>query len=230
VCEYRVHTTHAHAERTAVRIGAATQAGTAPNTGEGGPDAGDDASMSRILVCYGSTEGQTAAIADRIGDVLAEAGHDPLVISTKHPPPELDLRRYDGLIVAASVHMGHHQRHAASFVRSRVGRFNELPSAFVSVSLTAATGDEAATHTTAEYVETFLEETGWNPDRTHVVAGALRYRSYGRLLGFVMRVIAARAGLDTDTSRDHEYTDWAGVEAFAQEFRTLLEQEPTSSH
>ncbi|USZ70888.1 flavodoxin domain-containing protein [Natronosalvus halobius] len=185
--------------------------------------------MGRVLVAYGSTEGQTAAIADRIGDVLADAGHDPLVISTKHPPPEIDIARYDGVVVAASVHMGDHQPDAVSFVRENLDALERIPSAFVSVSLTAATDSEDADRTTNEYVQDVLQETGWSPTRTHIVAGALKYREYGLLTRFVVRRIAGKEGLATDTSRDHEYTDWDDIEAFAGEFATLVDDHSSNA-
>lgn len=188
--------------------------------------------MSRILVCYGSSEGHTAAIADRMGDVLADEGHDPLVISTKHPPPTIDLERYAGIVVAASVHRGRHQRHATAFVKRHVDRLNRVPSAFVSVSLTAATTGRDAEETTSDYVDAFLEGTGWEPTRTHVVGGALKYRQYGLLTGYLMRRIAGRSGLGTGSGRDYDYTDWVDVEDFTREFARLVENEPepTSSH
>ena len=39
----------------------------------------------------------------------------------------------------------------------------------------------------------------------------------------VMRVIAKRAGGDTDTSRDYVYTDWEALERFAGELAEELE-------
>jgi menaquinone-dependent protoporphyrinogen oxidase len=33
-----------------------------------------------------------------------------------------------------------------------------------------------------------------------------------------MKWISKREGGSTDTSRDHEYTDWVSVERFAEEF------------
>jgi menaquinone-dependent protoporphyrinogen oxidase len=35
-----------------------------------------------------------------------------------------------------------------------------------------------------------------------------------------MRRIASRKGLDTDTSRDYDYTDWDAVDRFARDFVT----------
>ncbi|MEY7848836.1 flavodoxin domain-containing protein [Natrarchaeobius sp. A-rgal3] len=177
---------------------------------------------ARILVCYGSSEGQTASIAEQIGDALAADGYDATLVHLKHPPGDLDLEAYDGVIVGASIHMGHHQRYVTEFVSDNVEALNRLPSAFFSVSLTAA-GDDPESQTTArELLAELPAETGWEPDRTLAVAGALKYREYGLLKRFAMRGIAGRAGGDTDTSRDHEYTDWDDVESFALEFADEL--------
>lgn len=176
--------------------------------------------MARALVAYASSEGQTASIAERIGDVLEEAGHEATLVNATHPPAGFSPAEYDGALVAASVHKGRHQRSITRLVTDHREVLDRLPSAFVSVSLTAATGPDRPEP--REYVTEFLEETGWDPDLSHVVAGALKYRKYGLLNRFVMKQIARSEGMSTDTTRDHEYTDWADVEAFAREFAAHL--------
>ncbi len=89
------------------------------------------------------------------------------------------------------------------------------------MSLTAAGNDTDSQETARELLAELPTETGWEPDRTLTVAGALKYRQYG-LKRFAMRGIAGRAGGDTDTSRNHEYTDWDDVESFALEFADEL--------
>jgi menaquinone-dependent protoporphyrinogen oxidase len=64
----------------------------------------------------------------------------------------------------------------------------------------------------------FMEATGWQPGELHAVAGALRYRESGRFIRWLTRFIAKRGGLSTDTSRDHEYTNWAALERDALAF------------
>ncbi|QFU82565.1 flavodoxin domain-containing protein [Natronorubrum aibiense] len=182
--------------------------------------------MARVLVAFGSNEGQTATVAERIGDVLETAGHDVVVVHAKHPPAELDPGTYEGVIVGASIHMGSHQSYVESFVREHNEALNRLPSAFFSVSLTAAHDDPAERKPVRDLLEEFLETTGWEPDATLLVAGALKYREYGLLKRFMMRRIAGSEGGDTDTSRDYEYTDWDEIESFAEEFTTLLPDEP----
>ncbi|MFU8867481.1 flavodoxin domain-containing protein [Natronococcus sp.] len=178
--------------------------------------------MARVLICYGTSEGQTATVAERMGDVVDGEGHDVILAHLKHPPGELEPDSYDGIVVGASIHGGSHQRYVGSFVRDHLETLNRRPSAFFSVSLTAAHDDPDERAPAAELLEEFLDETGWNPDGTLAVAGALKYSEYGLLKRFVMRRIAGRASGDTDTSRDYEYTDWEDVEAFAREFTTLL--------
>ena len=70
---------------------------------------------------------------------------------------------------------------------------------------------------TLPIVATFVRKTGWQPDRTELVAGALTYSKYNFVIRFVMRRIAAAAGGDVDTSRDYEYTDWNALDRFAAE-------------
>ena len=64
----------------------------------------------------------------------------------------------------------------------------------------------------------FMRDTGWSPNVTHHVAGALLYTQYNFLVRIVMKAIARRAGRTTDTSRDHDFTDWGAVERFAEGF------------
>jgi menaquinone-dependent protoporphyrinogen oxidase len=52
------------------------------------------------------------------------------------------------------------------------------------------------------------------------VAGALLYTQYGLLKRFIMKLIVKRQGGSTDTSVDHEYTDWAALQRFVDEFMT----------
>ena len=68
----------------------------------------------------------------------------------------------------------------------------------------------------------FLEQTGWEPTSTSIVAGALLYRKYGFIKRWMMKMIVKRGGGDTDTSRNYVYTDWEAVDQFANEFAVRL--------
>src|SRR6266571_2444474 len=59
-----------------------------------------------------------------------------------------------------------------------------------------------------------------------VCLGILEKRSETRrTLDEIMRRIVAKAGGDTDTTRDFEYTNWTDVRVFAQAFGRSLERE-----
>jgi len=188
----------------------------------------DDSSASTILVCYGSSEGQTATVASRMRTVLENEGHDVTLVDAAARPSDLEVGSFDGVVVGASIHGGSHQRSVAEFVQGTADVLNRTASAFFSVSLTAAHERPEQRAPARDLLEEFLETTGWDPDATLVVAGALKYSQYGRLKRLLMRWIAGRSHGDTDTSRDYEYTDWDEVESFAREFATLLES-PTGS-
>ena len=50
------------------------------------------------------------------------------------------------------------------------------------------------------------------------MAGAINYTRYNPLLRWYMKRASKLNGGSTDTSRDHEYTDWTQVERLANEF------------
>ena len=171
--------------------------------------------MTRIYIPYGTTEGQTAKIAEYIADVIRDHGHQAQAGDIKGSE-NTDLGGYDGVIVGASIHMGKHEKYVGEFVRRNLGALERLPSALFSVSL-AAHGD---TEEAERYVEEFEQETGWRPVKVALFSGALLYTQYGFLKRRVMKKIARDkpGNLATDTSRDYVYTEWDGVKRFTEDF------------
>lgn len=180
--------------------------------------------MSRILVIYGTTEGQTAKIARRLGDALREEGASADVQNAE--AAWLDPHPYDAVIVAASIHVGGYQRAVRRWVRAHADVLNEKPSAFVSVCLAVLQSETEVQQELSAIVDRFLKKTGWRPSTIRHVAGALAYSQYNWLKRLAMVRIVRTAGGDTDTSRDYEYTDWADVRAFAGAFARSLPARP----
>ena len=174
----------------------------------------------RIFITYGTTEGQTARIADVVADVLRGHGHDVTLVDVKDTKGRLP-DGYDAVVVGASIHMGKHDKHVVDLARENRDTLAQVPTAFFSVSLAAA-GDD----TEAEgYVEEFEKETGWQPGRVALFAGALLYTQYGFVKRHLMRkIVGDKPGdLGTDISRDYVYTEWDGVKRFAEHFAADLE-------
>ena len=174
--------------------------------------------MTRILIGYGTTEGQTARIADHLAEAVRSHGVEAHAMNLKESK-DLSLEGYDAVIVGGSIHMGKHEEYVVDFVRKNRATLDRLPSAFLSVSL-AAHGD---TENARAYVENFEQESGWRPTQVGLFGGALLYRQYGFLKRLMMKkIVSDKPGnLSTDTSRDHVYTDWDDVKRFAE---ALLER------
>lgn len=188
--------------------------------------------MTRVLVYYGTTEGQTEKVATRIADVLRDREFEVDLLHGEEAPDDFTLEAYDAAVVGASVHVGKHQDYVVELVKNHRDALAELPSAFFSVSLTASVEDEAERAVAEAVIEEFLVDTGWHPNLTAAVPGAVQYSKYGLVKRFVMKRISKKAGKETDTSRDHEYTDWEDVEAFAESIANVIEgaSEPDPVH
>lgn len=176
--------------------------------------------MSKILVIYGTAEGHTARVADRVAEVIRDRGHDVTVLDVRYAD-DMTLAAYDAVVVGASIHMGKHARRMVDFAREHREALTRMPTAFFSVSL-AAVDDVAEAR---KYVEQLEQETGWTPDAISLVAGALPYTHYGFVKRRMMkRIVASKsAALSTDTSHDHVYTDWSEVSHFAAGFAQAVE-------
>ncbi|MEZ5931719.1 MAG: flavodoxin domain-containing protein [Alphaproteobacteria bacterium] len=175
-----------------------------------------------ILIVYGTTEGQTRKIAGFIADQLQAGGEDATLIDSTDVPKDFDMNAFDAVIAAGSLHNGRHQASLFQFVRDHLDTFQAMPSAFVSVSLSMASDDKEDRLDAEDCANRFLDETEWTPTVTHLVAGALRYTQYDFFKRWILKMIASAKGASTDTSRDHEFTDWADLKAFADAFIAQL--------
>jgi len=179
----------------------------------------------KVGVFYATREGQTRRIAEHLAEALRAHGvavdlHDVARLSGP-----LDWTSYRAAIVAASVHRGHHEKEMLRFVREHRPQLERATAAFVSVSLSER-GVEDPNETperreqyakdVQRMLDDFVAETGWQPAFVKPVAGALMYSRYNLLIRFVMKRIARQAGASTDTSRDHEFTDWAALDVFVE--------------
>lgn len=177
--------------------------------------------MPEFLLVYASTHGHTAKLASRIAQVLEEEGATVRVCDVR-TAPELAPAEFDAVIAGASVHGGRHQQEILDWVKRHHTTLGRVPSAFFSVSLAAADDTEESRRAARDYVDDFLDDTGWTPRRTESFAGALQYREYDFTTRLVMRVLMRRGGHPTDIGRDYDYTDWEAVDRFARECAGLL--------
>jgi menaquinone-dependent protoporphyrinogen oxidase len=174
-----------------------------------------------VLILYATREGHTQRIADRVAASARARGLSADVLNVATIAPECTLDSYSASIVAASVHRGRHETEMIRFVKSHASDLARLPSAFLSVSLSEAGAEDPAASLEKRkraaadveaMIKVFVSETGWHPNKIQPVAGALMYSKYNWLLRFFMKRIARQAGASTDTSKDHEFTDWNALD------------------
>ena len=177
--------------------------------------------MHRLLVAYTTYDGHTAEIAERISLALRHTDCAVELCDLARSRPERPLHEYDGVICGGSLHGGKHPRQLVKFVSENRATLNGRPSAFFSVSLSAAGNEEQQGDATRCLCE-FLEQTSWKPSANTIVAGALLYREYGFFKRWMMKRIVKRGGGDTDRSRNYVYTDWEALDEFANEFADQL--------
>jgi len=180
-----------------------------------------EGSEMRILIAYGSTEGQTRKIAQGIAEHLHNRQADVEVVDCSDLNTDFDIAPFDAAIIAASVHQLQHQADVVDFVVKHRSWLEDKPTAFVSVSLSAAFDEDKAE--AQLYIDQFIDETGWQPQLTASVAGALRYKEYDFMRLWTMRYMAGAKGAPTDTSKDHEFTDWVQLYGFADQFADVVE-------
>lgn len=184
--------------------------------------------MANVLIVYASRNGQTKKIAERIAGTLDAGGHDTRLFDAERATGDVDPRRFARVFVCAPIYAGGYPASIRRFVREQRQALQGVPAAFCSVGLAVASRTTDGRAETMPLVERFLTKTGWRPAAVELIAGGLPYTRYGFITRFLMRRIARKAGGDTDTSRDFEYTDWDAVERFARRFGQADERASTS--
>jgi menaquinone-dependent protoporphyrinogen oxidase len=187
--------------------------------------------MKRALIVYATREGHTRKIADHVAATMRARGREVDVIDAARTPPDLDFARYGLVVLAASLHMGKHERELIAFAKGHHCDLERVPTALLSVSLSEATVEDPTRPLTTRAeaakaikatIDRFLGETELRPAWVMPVAGALPYSAYGWVTRLVMRHISKMEGGPTDTSRDYEMTDWVSLEKFVEELAQTL--------
>ena len=194
--------------------------------------------MKPLTVLYATRHGQTRKIAEYVSAGLRAQGFDVDVRNVRGAG-DLKLDSYGGIVLAASVHRGKHEREMVSFVRNHLLELNRSPNAFLTVTLSEAGAERPGANAEERnrfstdvqgVIERFLRESGWQPKLVLPVAGALVYSKYNFVLRLLMRWIAKSSGAETDTSRDYEYTDWSRLDLFVNQFSADIRSNYTLPH
>ena len=170
----------------------------------------------KLLIAYGTGEGQTRKIANSIGTQLTGLGLEAIVFDTSTNLGDLKLASFDKIIVAGSVHEHRHQQSVEMFVLANLKILRSKPTMFISTSLAAAFDDCQAD--AEDYLDKFIEHSGWQPTKTLMVAGAVRHGEYGYYKEQILQhVVLQDHDLEIPKS-DHEFTNWEILAKSIEEF------------
>ena len=174
--------------------------------------------MAKILVLYATKYGQTEKISNSMAEELRHLGDSVDVVNVSRIS-SLSLRSFDAVIVGAPVYGSKYPGAIRTWIKANVKALASKPTAFFSVCLgILETKNHATQDQEMRFLTDFFATTGWQPNISRIFAGAVLYTSYNWFLRIIMKRICAKAGGDTDTERDFEYTDWEDVRRFAREF------------
>lgn len=171
----------------------------------------------KILILYGTTEGQTAKVAEFIASRLRFAGDEVTLVDAA--TADVDVRHFQAAIVAASIHVGMYQKPVVDFVRANAAWLKRTPSAFLSVSLSAVSSDAEEAESLQTITENFKAYTGWTNAEIHHVGGAIRFQEYDFFRRWLMRAIAWEKSLKVTPGQDMELTNWSALGATVDALR-----------
>jgi menaquinone-dependent protoporphyrinogen oxidase len=174
--------------------------------------------VSKVLVVYASHYGQTRAIAVAVAERLRVRGARADVFDARFETPSPE--GYDAAVFGSRVELGHHAYAVVDYLRRHREILERMPTGVFSVSMAAAGAPPHADP--SGYLATLFEQIDWKPTCSAVFAGGLPYRKYNWLTRLVMKRISKAAGHTTDTSKNHEFTSWPAVHAFADELADRL--------
>jgi menaquinone-dependent protoporphyrinogen oxidase len=169
--------------------------------------------MASILVVYGTTDGQTRRICERLRAIVEGDGHQVTLVPIE-AAGDTDPSSFDKVVVGASIRYGKHSPLILAFANRHASVLDTRPNAFFTVNIVARKPEKNRPETNP-YLQKFLRRISWRPKELEVFAGKLdypRYRFFDRLM---IRFIMLITDGPTDPSTVIEYTDWGQVEAFA---------------
>jgi len=169
--------------------------------------------MSRILIIYSTTDGQTLKICQRLQTLLSPTHQ--LQLQAIDEIEAVDLAEFDKIVIGASIRYGRHNPKVAAFIAGNTQLLDSKANAFFSVNVVARKPAKSQPQTNP-YLQRFLKQIAWKPKHLAVFAGKLDYPSYSSFDRWVIRLIMWITRGPTDPNTVVEFTDWEQVAAFAK--------------
>lgn len=171
----------------------------------------------KVLVLYATVEGHTKKIAKVLSEEFEAKGLE-VDLTAVSDPSYCDPGTYDASVLCAPIHIGRYPSEFVDYINNWRSSLIGVPTALITASLAIASDREDERKEAEGYPEKLIKKIGWTPTETYNAAGALKYLEYNFFKRWILRRIAKSEGASTDTSKDHELTDWPALKTFAQNF------------
>ena len=169
--------------------------------------------MSKTLILYSTTDGQTKRICEYIKKWLKNR----TVIDVIELKNNLNIpvKTYDEIIIGASIRYGKHKKEVFDFINKNKLILDKKNNAFFTVNVVARKS-EKNTPTTNPYMKKFLDTVDWKPNKLEVFSGRIDYPNYRFFDKQIIRLIMFLTKGPTNTSESYEFTDWSRIKMFAE--------------
>lgn len=164
----------------------------------------------KVLVFYGTIEGQTRKIASHVAETLERVGHEVVLADAADKTAEVAPGGFDKVILAGSVHERRHPPLFEMFIAAERNTLDPARTLLVSVSLMAAF--EESRDQAGDFVTELQMRTGFTPGSVALVAGAVRPGSYDYFATQVVRHVVMRGRAYRPEDGTREFTDWAALD------------------
>lgn len=177
----------------------------------------------KVAIVYQSPYGQTQKIAQQIKQNLvfeSQFKDNVHLIEIDNPKSPSDVYGpIDMYIIGFPVYVGKFPKKLLKWVHDHSKELEDKRLGFFMVSLNAADSRDSARKTDQHLLKKLTQEAHIIPDFIASFAGALHYTKYGFIKKFILKKISQAACGPTDTSKNHELTDWNQVQEFSHDLR-----------
>ncbi|WP_171126445.1 MULTISPECIES: flavodoxin domain-containing protein [unclassified Ruegeria] len=169
-----------------------------------------------VLIAFATVEGQTAKIARFISSVAKNAGFNAKLINTDEMSSHVSLDDVVKVVLLAPVHERRYPESFEAFVASNRDALMKRKSLVLSIGLKAAfvSGREEA----RDYLNEMLMRTGFEPDATALVAGAVKPENYGYFEREILKHVVLLGRKIDPQDGVREFTDWDELTSIVIDF------------
>jgi len=173
----------------------------------------------RNLLIYSTVDGHTRLICERMQAAMTALGQ-PATLVALEQAHTLELASFDRIVIGASIRYGKHRPQVMAFIKQHQALLERKANALFSVNIVARKPEKNQPHTNP-YMVKLLKQLDWQPQLLGVFAGRLNYPALGYIDRQMIRFIMYITKGPTDPTQVVEFTDWAQVQAFAQQVCAL---------